>query len=96
VKVFLSNTFKRTAKKLHRTHIKALEKAIDAIKNDPLLGELKKGDLAGIRVYKFHLSHQLILLSYDYNDCISEPIITLLSFGSHENFYTDLKKQLKQ
>ena len=69
-----------------------LEDAIEVIQNDPTLGELKVGDLAGIRVYKFNLLHQLILLAYFYDE---KEQVTLLWFGSHENFYRELKNQMK-
>lgn len=92
MKVLLTNAFKRTAKKLHRKQVVELESAIEKIQSDPMLGELKVGDLAGIRVYKFHIFHQLILLAYLYDEENAE--LTLLSCASHENFYENLKKQI--
>jgi len=53
---------------------------------------LKKGDLNGIRVYKFHMVNKLALLAYEYNDVNDR--LTLYAFGSHENFYRDLKNKL--
>lgn len=58
---------------------------------NPEIGELKKGDLAGIRVYKFYMGKQLTLLAYQY----SEKKLALLSLSSHENFYRDLKSPLR-
>ena len=95
MKVFLTNTFKRSAKKLYRHQLSLLEKAIEDIQNNPNLGDLKVGDLAGVRVHKVHFDHQLILVAYVYEEKADEPSITLLSWGPHENFYTDLKKQLQ-
>ncbi|MBV8802953.1 MAG: type II toxin-antitoxin system RelE/ParE family toxin [Gammaproteobacteria bacterium] len=92
MKTILTNTFKRSAKKLHSNQITDLKKAIDHIQENPIDGELKTGDLSGIRVYKFHILHQLILLAYTYNQ--QENEITLLSFSPHENFYKNLKNQL--
>jgi len=40
--------------------------------------------LNGIRVYKFHMAGQLALLAYEYDD--TDDKLTLLAFGSHENF----------
>ena len=91
MKIFVTNTFLRAAKKLHRNHVTKLEEAIQKIKTNPDIGEAKIGDLAGIKVYKFHILHQLILLAYLYNEKCNE--ITLVSFGSHANFYENLKKQ---
>lgn len=92
--ILLTNSFKRAAKKLHRNQIPELEEAIDAIQKDPTLGELKVGDLAGVMVYKFRISNQLVLLAYIYNEQKNE--ITLISLAPHENFYDDLKKQLSK
>jgi len=85
----ITNAFKKSAKKLMRNQIEIVEDAIDEIAKDPEIGELKKGDLAGIRVYKFHLHKQLMLLAYQH----SKKELTLLSLSSHENFYRDLKRQ---
>lgn len=91
--VQITQTFKRAAKKLHRKQVVLLEDAIQQIQNNPLIGDAKVGDLAGIRVYKFHMQHQLILLAYTYDE--PEERLILLSFASHENFYDDLKRIIK-
>jgi mRNA-degrading endonuclease RelE of RelBE toxin-antitoxin system len=93
MKILQTNTFLRAAKRLHRNQISALKKAVEAIQNDPAIGELKKGDLAGVRVYKFRILHQLILLAYWYEE--NTKTLTLLSFAPHENFYDALKNQIK-
>jgi len=93
VNIFFTNTFKKAAKKLHRNEITKLEDVIEEIEKNPLIGDLKLGDLSGIRVHKFHILQQLILMAYLYNEEKEE--ITLLSFSSHENFYKNLKKQLQ-
>lgn len=90
MKVYFTNTFERATKKLHRNAISQLEDAIDAIIKKPLDGELKKGNLSGVYVHKFHINKQLTLIAYTYDE--KNKTITLLSFGSHENFYRDLKK----
>ncbi len=93
MKIVQTNAFIHAIKKLHRNQILPLKEAIETIKQNPSLGELKKGDLAGIRVYKFRLIHQLILLAYLYEERTDE--LTLVSFAPHENFYDNLKKHLK-
>ena len=93
MKVLLTNYFKRAGKKLHRNQVVTLEKAIQEIQNNPMIGEPKVGDLAGIRVYKLRILHQLILLAYTYDEQDDE--IVLLHFASHKNFYDTLKKQDK-
>lgn len=93
MKVLQTNTFLRAVKKLHRNQVPALKKVIETIQADPSVGELKKGDLAGFRVYKFRILHQLILLAYFYEEETDQ--LTLVSFAPHENFYGALKKQIK-
>ena len=63
--------------------------ALRAVSADPVAGEAKVGDLVGIRVYKFRLSNQMYLLAYRILDAESLKLLTL---GSHENFYRDLKR----
>lgn len=54
----------------------------------PEIGELKRGDLAGVYVHKFKSQNQLMLLAYEYDP----KTRMLLLLGSHENFYRDLKR----
>lgn len=92
MKIFLTHTFKRSTKKLHRNQIPLLETAIEKVNSDPMIGELKTGDLAQVRVYKFHMLHQLTLLDYSHDEQSNE--LMLLSVAPHENFYENLKKQV--
>lgn len=80
--------FKKTYKKLHSSEKEVVDDAIKEIIKDPGIGELKKGDLAGVSVYKFKVNKQEKLLAYVFD----EDSIMFLSIGSHENFYRDLKK----
>jgi len=59
---------------------------------DPHIGDLKCGDLDGVRVYIFQMLNQLNLLACSYKDEVLK--MTLLARGSHENFYPDLKQSL--
>lgn len=95
MKILQSNTFRKAIKKFHRNQFPELKKAIEKITDDPSLGDLKKGDLAGVRVYKFHIHHQLVLLAYLYAEKKQDSLLTLLDISSHENFYADLKKHIK-
>jgi mRNA-degrading endonuclease RelE of RelBE toxin-antitoxin system len=88
MRILLTPTFERAIKKLHKPQKLELDGAVRSIAQDPALGEAKVGDLAGVRVYKFRINNQLCLLSYRWMD---ENTIKLLTFGSHENFYRDLK-----
>lgn len=82
-------TFKRAYKKLHGLQKARVNDAIRALVCDPHLGQEKKGDLAGVFVYKFKSGRQEFLLAYEWNkkECL------LLALGVHENFYRDLKKR---
>jgi mRNA-degrading endonuclease RelE of RelBE toxin-antitoxin system len=89
MRLLVTPGFLKATKKLHPTQKLELDAALRAISADPALGEAKVGDLAGVRVYKFRLSHQMYLLAYRILDATS---LKLLTVGSHENFYRGLKK----
>ncbi len=89
MRIFVTPTFERASKKLHRSRKADLDDAVRGVGCDPEIGELKVGDLAGVRVYKFRLSNQMCLLAYRILDADS---VKLLTFGPHENFYRDLKR----
>jgi mRNA-degrading endonuclease YafQ of YafQ-DinJ toxin-antitoxin module len=80
--------FKRAYKKLHDNQLDAANIAIEKIITNPLEGEAKKGDLTGVRVYKFQILDHLFLMAYEHDG----ENLTLRALGPHENFYRDLKK----
>lgn len=84
-----SNSFKKTVKKLPKQHKLMLDEEIKTLVNHPTLGERKKGDLSFLRVHKFKLSNQDVLLGYMSEE--NEIILTLLKLGTHENFYRDIR-----
>jgi len=88
VQVQQSATFKRAYKRLHPKQKADVDDAVAEIVRDPTIGEAKKGDLAGVYVYKFKVCGQLTLLAYEYDP----ETRLLLLLGSHENFYRDLKR----
>ena len=92
MKVFQSRQFAKAIKKLHSNQKSDLDKAVQLLIADPMIGDSKAGDLAGVRVHKFKIVNQLNLLAYSYEDEILT--LTLLALGSHENFYRDLKQSL--
>ena len=89
MKVLTSPTFDRYAKKLHPNEKKTLDKAVMVLREDPLLGEPKKGDLEGFYIYKYKMKTQLWLLAYTVE---SEEVMTLRLVAPHENFYRTLKR----
>jgi mRNA-degrading endonuclease RelE of RelBE toxin-antitoxin system len=88
--IIQSPTFAKQKNKLKKVQIKKLDEAIKTIMASPDIGDLKKGDLQGIRVYKYKIGNNLILLAYE----IEGSILYLYSFGSHQNFYKELTKYL--
>nr|WP_315397271.1 type II toxin-antitoxin system RelE/ParE family toxin [uncultured Duganella sp.] len=93
LEVLVTPTFAKAVKKLHSKDKSVVDKAVKAVANDPAIGEEKKGDLAGIFVHKFKLNKQEILLAYQLRPTKLQPVsVVLLSLGSHENFYAELKR----
>ena len=90
MRILQTPTFRRAVKRLHKQQKRELDSAVRTIATSPTIGESKVGDLAGVRVHKFRMNRQLILLAYEFFE--TEQIIKLLALGSHENFYRDLKR----
>ncbi|WP_045094726.1 type II toxin-antitoxin system RelE/ParE family toxin [Legionella fallonii] len=87
-----SNSFKKTVRKLPKQHKAILDEEVRKLVNNPVLGERKKGDLDFLRVHKFKLLNQEVLLGYMFEE--DEIILTLLKLGTHENFYRDIKNNI--
>ena len=95
--------FIQYVKKAHKPLQLAIEDAVEDICSSPEIGELKRGDLTGIWVYKFQFNHQHYLIAYrpaedeqSQEDIDIELLmIDFLQVGSHENFYNALKRYLK-
>jgi mRNA-degrading endonuclease RelE of RelBE toxin-antitoxin system len=81
--------YNRIKKKFPPLFRRKLTEAENTIALDPLIGEEKDGELKGIRVYKFKLFDQQILLAYQVDEDKKEVIFAAV--GGHENFYRDLK-----
>jgi hypothetical protein len=90
--IIQSPIFAKQKKKLHKGQIKDLDMAVKAIAQDPTTGYLKAGDLQDIRVYKFKSMNRQFLLAYE----TAGPVLFLHTFGSHENFYRNLKRYAQQ
>jgi len=79
---------------MHAKDKQVLDEAVKAVASEPLLGEEKRGDLAGMFVHKFKLNNHETLLAYELRPDKSKPAeIVLLAVGPHENFYTQLKRK---
>jgi len=81
--------FARQYKKLHDNTAIDVDAAVDALAQDPEIGERKKGDLAALRVFKFRSAGQLFLLGYTLDEGVR--LVYLEAVAPHENFYRDLK-----
>jgi len=87
--VLQTRRFARQYKKLHNNTAADVDSAVEDVSRDPELGERKKGDLAALRVHKFHSGGLLYLLGYTLD--VSVRLVYLEAVGPHENFYRDLK-----
>ena len=86
--------FERVYKKFTKKLKEKIKKEIKLILNNPEMGELKKGDLTGIRVYKFKEKRQLYLLAYQVD--YKKDRLYLYAIGTHEGFYKKLKKYIQE
>ena len=91
MKIIQSPLFARKVKKFHKDQKKVLDNQIRKISINQNIGEEKKGDLKGIYVHKFKMKRMQYLLSYR----IQKDVLELITIGSHENYYRDLKTYLK-
>lgn len=82
--------FARQYKKLHDNTAADVDAAVEEVRENPEIGERKKGDLAELHVFKFHSGGQLYLLGYTLEESVR--LIYLEAVGPHENFYRDLKR----
>ena len=88
VEVTHTSAFAMAYKKLHLQQKKDVDTAVEVIVSNPLIGDVKRGDLSGVYVYKFKSQTQLLLLAYEFDPQTRH----LLLLGTHENFYRDLKR----
>lgn len=85
-------SFRKFVKKQTRPLQLAIEDEIEKISNNPAIGKSKTGDLQGIQVHKFIFQRQGFLIAYR----TTESDIIFYSIGTHESFYRDLKRYLKE
>ncbi|EKD97737.1 MAG: hypothetical protein ACD_23C00752G0007 [uncultured bacterium] len=91
--VLSTTSFDRLVKKLHSKDKTVFDAAVMVVAKNPFIGEEKRGDLAGVFVYKFKLNSQETLLAYGLQpNKIKPSAVVLMAVGPHENFYTQLKR----
>ena len=88
IRIIQASGFVRAYKRLHNNQKDAVDAAIAIVVLEPEAGQAKKGDLAGVFVYKFDCVNQVYLLAYEYDP----QTRVLLLVGAHENFYRNLKQ----
>lgn len=88
--VLQTRRFAKLYKKLHDNIAADVDTAVACVQQNPEIGERKKGDLADLRVFKFHSNGQLYLLGYTLDERVR--LVYLEAVGAHENFYRDLKR----
>ena len=91
-------SFAQFVKKASRPLQLTIEMRIAEVCDNPRIGQQKLGDLQGVFVYKFRFNAQEYLMAYQFDHFADEIKITWIEFcqiGSHENFYTQLKKSIQ-
>ncbi len=83
---------KKYVKRLPRRFQQVVLDAVEDVLSNTAIGESKRGDLEGFRVYKFRMGRQLFLMAYR----VENDSLILYQAGPLENFYRDLKKYLKE
>lgn len=91
MRVVASPQFLKKLKKMPKLRRAKVDAQIVLLQKNPNLGEEKKQDLAGVFVHKFKVNRQQLLLSYR----IAGNELQLITIGTHENYYRDLKRYLK-
>ena len=82
--VFQAPRFARSKRRLPRSAQLAVDDAVKGLLADPLAGDPKVGALKGVRVVKFKVGPQQLLLAYQFDT--KRNAIEVLDVGPHENF----------
>lgn len=89
----------RAEKYFKKIRDKALKKkfldAISILRVNPMAGEIKKHDLAGIMGYDFFHNKVNYEIAYKVIEVDGETLLIILA-GTRENFYEELKNYLKE
>jgi len=84
--------FGKAKRRLPVTAQLEVDEAVKRVIADPLVGEPKVGALKGVRVVKFKVQTQQLLVAYQFD--AKRNVIEVLDVGPHENFYRELQKYL--
>ena len=79
-------------KKLKDKKLKMLyQEAVDKIKEDHTVGEIKTGDLSGVYWYDIYYNKTNYELAYTV-EYVEDKVIVVIMAGTRENFYDQLKQ----
>lgn len=73
--------------------IAAYRSALNKINNDPYIGELKTGDLAGVYGHDVYYNKTNYIAYRIYEE--DDKIVVVILAGTRENFYNELKRYMK-
>lgn len=83
-------------KKIKDKRLKSLyQEAVDKIRKDHTVGEVKTGDLSGIYGYDIYYNKTNYELAYTV-EYTEDKVIVVIMAGTRENFYEQLKQYWKQ
>jgi hypothetical protein len=91
--------FAQFVKKSRKPLQLAIEDQVGKICCEPAVGTVKTGDLHGVFVYKFKFHYQEYLIAYRFGNRPADFELLWIDFykvGSHENFYEELKRFIRQ
>ena len=74
---------------------KKFEEAINKIRQDPTIGEMKVGELAGIFGYDIYYSKTNYEIAYILDELPDGTIVIILMAGTRENFWDDVKRYIR-
>ena len=93
--ILFSSAAARFFKKLKNKGLKkAFKTALLEVSKNPVIGEQKRGDLAGILCYDFKFKGVKYEIAYVIKENAEKKVIILLA-GTRENFYEQLKPYTK-
>ena len=82
-------------KKLKDKKLKMLyQEAVDKIKEDHTVGEIKTGDLSGVYGYDIYYNKTNYELAYTV-EYLENQVIVVIMAGTRENFYDQLKQYMR-
>lgn len=73
---------------------KAFQDALMKIGEDPFIGSLKTGDLAGVYGYDIYYGKTNYEIAYKIYEKDEQMVVVILA-GTRENFYDELKRYMK-